>query len=227
MNWQSILSSSIGRKVVMAVSGLALFGFVIIHMLGNLLIFAGPAALNGYAEKLESLGEILWVARIGLMVMVVLHIWSGLCLARENRQARPLGYLGKKNTRTTFAATTMAISGLLVLAYIIFHLLHFTFRVTHPQISHLLDADGRRDVYTLVVLSFHELPIALAYFVSMILLSLHLSHGFSSALQTLGIANESSLHGYEKMGRLIAAVIFLGYSSIPTACWLGIIKASH
>ena len=211
----------------MAVSGLALFGFVIMHLLGNLLIFAGPEALNGYSEKLQSLGELLWIARAGLIVMVLLHIWSGICLAQENRKARPVSYQDKKNKRTIFAARTMALSGLLLLSYIVFHLLHFTFKVTHPEISQLLDAQGRHDVYSMVVLSFRELPITAVYFFSMILLCLHLSHGFSSAFQTLGAANDDTLPQFQKMGRLISFAIFIGYAAIPLACWFGIVKPIH
>ena len=222
-----LFSSSIGKKIVMAASGLALIGFVVMHLIGNLLIFAGPEALNSYAEKLRDLGELLWIARMGLIVMVLLHIWSAICVTRENRKARPVAYFNKVNARTTIGARTMAFSGVVLLAYIIFHLLHFTFRVTHPEISNLLDAQGRHDVFSMAVLSFHQIPIVAVYVIAMVFLCLHLSHGISSAFQTLGIANENTLPKFILISKTISLFIFLGYSSIPLACWLGIIKPIH
>lgn len=213
----AVLKSSVGKKAIMAISGLALFGFVIAHLMGNLLIFAGPDALNAYASKLAHLGPILWIARIGLLAMVAAHIATSVMITIENREAKPIGYEFKANHQLSYAARTMMISGVLVLAFIIYHLLHFTFRVTNPDISNLHDALGRHDVYSMVVSSFKQAPISWIYIVSMFLLCSHLSHGISSMIQTLGLNNEKSIRIVKHTGRIIALLIFFGYISIPLA----------
>lgn len=216
--------SSIGKKLVMAGTGLALVGFVIAHLLGNLQIFMGPEHLNKYAAFLAGLGEILWIMRGGLLAVVILHIISAVMLTRENRAARPVGYAYKKNIQTTYAARTMPMSGLIILAFIVYHLLHFTFKVTNPDISHGHDALGRHDVYSMVVLSFQNVFIVLAYIIAQILLCLHLSHGLSSMIQTLGFASDATRDRLVRGARAVAVVIFTAYVSIPVSCYLGIIK---
>src|SRR5688500_5087122 len=119
-------SSTLGRKYIMALTGLALFGFVVGHLVGNLQIFLGPEAINRYGSFLKSLGEILWAARIGLIVMVLLHIWAAIKLSAENRAARPVGYGNYKPVGSSYASRTMLMSGLIIAAFIIYHLLHFT-----------------------------------------------------------------------------------------------------
>ena len=217
------LGSSLGKKLIMAVTGLLLLGFVCMHLAGNLLIFLGPDALNAYAEKLEHLEDLLWVARLGLLAATAAHIWSSIVLTIENRRARPSAYKRFRPEETTLAARMMAVSGLLVLAFIIYHLLHFTFRVTHPEISNLLDGHGRRDVYTMVVRSFQDPRIALAYIVAMGLLCLHLSHGIRSAVQTLGV-NPEQLHPQaDRISQAAAILIMAGYMSIPLAVLTGVL----
>lgn len=218
------LNSSVGKKIIMAVTGLMLVGFVAGHLLGNLMIFAGPNALNGYAKKLLDLGGLLWVARIGLIAAVVLHIVSAIKLNGENRAARPQAYAVKKNSTTTFAARTMMLSGLVVLGFIIYHLMHFTFRVTNPDISHGLDPKGRHDTYTMVVLSFQQVSISAVYIIAQILLAFHLSHGIQSMFQTLGWNNAVLLPRLRLAARVIAFAIFAGYVSIPVAVLTGFIK---
>lgn len=221
MNW---LRSSIGKKVVMAASGLALVGFVIMHLLGNLLVFRGSDALDDYAEKLRHLGPLLWGARAFLLAAALLHIKTSMELAVENRRARPQGYRMKRDAETTPAARTMLVSGLLVLAYLVYHLLHFTFRVTNPDVSHVVDSQGRQSVYAMVVLSFRKPPIAFAYLAGMTLVCLHLSHGVASAFQTLGLTNERAITLLSWGSRLFAFVIFFGYVSIPCAVFFGWIR---
>jgi len=221
-----LLRSSIGKKALMGVTGLALLGFVIMHLTGNLLVFAGPDALNAYAKKLRDLGPLLWVARGGLLLAVGLHFYLGIVLARENRSARPIGYAVSAAARTTAPARTMALSGLLLAAFIVYHLLHFTFRVTHPAISHLTDAAGRHDVFSMVVRSFEDPRLVTAYVTAMGLLCLHLHHGAASWLQSLGLNNDRLLPVLERVGRLSAWVIFLGYSAIPLAIGFGLIEAT-
>ena len=224
MTLKSAVKSSIGKKAVMAITGLLLIGFIVGHLAGNLLIFAGPDALNSYAKKLRDLGNLLWVIRFILLTIVGLHIWSAICLTLENREARPVAYQKKAHNTTSYAARTMMVSGFIVLAYIIYHLLHFTVRITHPDFSHLTDAMGRHDVYSMVVLSFQQWPVSIAYIISMLLLSAHLSHGVSSLFQSLGLNDERWIPRFKLAGRLFAAVIFIGYSSIPLCAWLGILK---
>lgn len=220
----SWLRSSIGKKAMMAVSGLLLIGFVILHLLGNLLIYGGPDALNSYAEKLRHLGPILWIARLVLLTALVLHLITSIMLSKENRAARPVTYAKPQALRTTLAARTMMLSGLMVIAFIVYHLLHFTFRVTNPAISNLTDALGRHDVYAMVVYSFREPAIVGAYLIAMALLCAHLSHGIASAFQTLGLNNDRTLPVIERAGHLIAGLLFLGYLSIPLSVFLGVVK---
>lgn len=220
----SSVRSSIGKKVLMAASGLILFGFVVGHLAGNLLIFAGPDALNGYARKLRHLGLGLWVVRGLLLASVGVHIWTSLELSIENRRARPVPYRRYRPAETTLAARTMMLSGVLVLAYLVYHLLHFTFHVTNPGLAHLPDPLGGHDVYTMMVLSFQHRAISLAYLVGVGMVCAHLSHGVASAFQTLGLNNERTLTCVERAGRAMAWGIFVGYASIPLSVLFGLIE---
>jgi succinate dehydrogenase / fumarate reductase cytochrome b subunit len=208
----------------MGASGLMLVGFAVAHLLGNLLIFFGPDALNAYAQKLEHLGVLLWAARISLLAAAAAHIATGIQLAHENRAARPIGYRKQQSLSTTWAAKTMALSGALLLAYIIYHLLHFTFGVTHPSAANLTDHLGRHDVYSMVVLGFQDLPVSIGYILAMGLLSSHLAHGIASMFQSIGLTDERARPALEGASRLIALGLFIGYSSIPLAVMLGIVR---
>lgn len=219
--------SSVGKKVLMAVTGLLLLGFVIGHAIGNLFIFLGPDALNSYAEKLRHLGALLWVVRTVLLAAVLLHIWASIVVTLENKNARPIEYELKKTIRTTWPKKTMMLSGLFLAGFIVFHLLHFTFRVTHPDISHLEDVLGRPDVYSMVVLSFQNVYLSLFYVAAMAFLCLHLAHGASSWLQTLGWNNERTLPFFEWAGTWIAAALFVGYASVPLSICLGLITLTR
>jgi succinate dehydrogenase / fumarate reductase cytochrome b subunit len=220
----SWLRSSIGKKILMAISGLVLVGFLISHLLGNLLIFRGPEALNAYGAKLRHLGWWLWAARTFLLAMVAVHIKTSVELAIENRRARPQRYQVQRYAETNPAARAMLVSGLLVLAYLVYHLLHFTFRVTHPDISHGLDALGRHDLYTMVVRSFQQPLIAFAYVGGMAFVCLHLSHGVASAFQTLGLTTERTIPILSWVSRLFALAVFLGYGAIPVTVLLGFVR---
>ena len=219
-NW---LRSSIGRKALMAASGLVLVGFVIMHLLGNLLIYRGPDAINAYAKKLRDLGPMLWVARAGLLLALIVHVVASIQLSIESRRARPVRYQKLRSAETTLAARTMLLSGVLVLAYLIYHLLHFTFHVAHPVLTRVTDDTGHISVYAMVILSFREWPISLAYIAGMACVCLHLSHGIASSFQTLGLTTERTLPVLSWFGRLFAFVVFLGYISIPLAVLLGFI----
>ena len=215
--------SSVGNKVLMAATGLILFAFVIGHLLGNLLIFRGPEAVNGYAQHLRDLGALLWAVRLVLLLSVAVHIWTSIHLAIENRRARPTGYRRFHPAVTSLAARTMMASGVLVAAYIVYHLLHFTFRTAQPELARLTDSSGRHDVYAMMVLGFRRWPVSLAYLGGVGLLCLHLGHGAASALQTLGLNNARTLPRFAAAGHVIAWLIFLGYAAIPLAVLGGVL----
>ena len=223
MSFMRWVQSSIGKKVMMAASGLALTGFLIAHLMGNLLIFRGPDALNAYAKEARGLGPLLWVARLGLLAAALIHIATSLQLARENAAARPIGYRRVRRQETTWAARSMVASGVGVGAYLVYHLLHFTFRLAHPELSRAVDALGHHDVYLMVVRSFEQQPIALAYVVGMAAVCFHVSHGFGSAFQTLGLTTERTIPAWRLASQLFALAIFLGYCSIPVAVFFGIL----
>ncbi len=220
----AFLRSSVGRKYLVGVSGLMLVGFAVIHLLGNLTIFIGQDAMNAYAEKLVHLGPLLWVARIMLIAAAAVHAVTAIQLARENRAARPVGYRKEQSFQTTFAAKTMAVSGIFLLAYIVYHLLHFTFGVTQPAIAHLKDPLNRHDVHSMVILGFQDIKVVAIYVVAMALLCSHLSHGIASMFQSVGINDDRYTPLLKRISHLTAAFLFIGYSSIPLAIYFGLVK---
>jgi succinate dehydrogenase / fumarate reductase cytochrome b subunit len=217
-------STSTGKKFLMAVSGLVLIGFVLGHLLGNLQIFLGPEALNRYSAFLKSTGELLWIARIGLLVMVGIHIWTAVSLTLENRAARPVAYAQKDYIEATYASRTMHLSGIIVFAYIVYHLMHFTFQSVHPQYSQFMDAQGRHDVYRMVVMSFQQPAIALVYILANLLLGMHLSHGIYSLFQSLGLVGETVRPKLKWAACVVGYGIFFGYAAIPLSVLLGVVK---
>jgi succinate dehydrogenase / fumarate reductase cytochrome b subunit len=218
------LRSSIGKKTLMAASGLLLVGFVIVHLADNLLIFLGSDVLNGFAHRLHRLGPLLWSARILLLAAVIIHFLTSIQLTVENRRARGRRYAVYRTAETTLTARTMALSGLLLLAYVVYHLLHFTFRLTDPGLAHLTDARGRHDVYRMVVRSFQQPPVVLAYLAGLVVVCAHLHHSIGSVFQTLGLVNERTLPVVTKAGRTLALLLFLGYAAIPLAVLLGVVR---
>jgi succinate dehydrogenase / fumarate reductase cytochrome b subunit len=224
MSLSTLPKSSVGQKAIVSLTGVMLLGFVVAHMLGNLQVFLGPEAINGYAEKLQSLGELLWVMRIGLLTVFVTHILFALHLAAKNRSARPVGY-AKQNTRqASYASRIMVITGILVLIYVIYHLSHFTLGAVHSQYFHFKEDSGRKDVYSMVVMSFSQPAIAAAYIVAMAALAFHMRQAVSSFPQSLGIIKPSTLASFRKGGLVFAIIIFIGYSAIPAASLLGLLK---
>ena len=217
-------SSSTGKKFLMAVSGAALLGFIVAHLLGNLQIFLGQEEVNRYALLLKSAGELLWAARLGLLVMAGVHIWTSVALTRDNAAARPATYAEKKYVKASAASRTMIWSGGIILAFIIFHLLHYTFMTIHPEYRNLLDAQGRHDVYSMMVLGFHEPLVSLFYLLAIFLLCFHLSHGIYSMFQSLGLQNERARAFLIRWAPCLAWLIFAGYASIPFAVLAGFIR---
>lgn len=225
------LRSSIARKMVMAATGLALLGFVVAHMVGNLQVFAGPEKLNAYAATLQGLGPILWVLRLGLLGVFVLHVATAFRIWRENRAARPVPYAVVVPSASTYASRTMIWSGFIVLAFVVYHLAHFTFGVVQPEHFHLTDpsyADPssgatRHDVYAMVVRGFRSPVVALTYVAAQVLLGLHISHGASSVFQTLGCTSPRLECAKRAAGPLLAGVIVAGNCSIPLSILLGLV----
>lgn len=213
----------------MAISGLALFLFVVGHMLGNLQIFLGPDMINQYGHFLQSKPELVWTARIGLLVMLVLHIWSAIKLSAENRAARPVNYGSYKPVGSSYAARTMLLSGLLIFGFIVYHLLHFTVQVeginlTKTDFGTLRDAQQRHDIYNMMVIGFQQPAVSIFYLVSMALLSLHLSHGLSGMFQSFGWKNRKYGKAIDRFALVTAGVLIVGYSAIPIAVLTGILK---
>lgn len=219
-----LFSSPIGRKWIVAITGIILILFVIAHLLGNLSIFLGPEAINAYAAKLQDLGALLWVARIGLLLAVFLHIWFTISLWRENLAARPQKYAVKNDLQTTVYARLMRLSGLVVLAFVLFHLAEFTWQAFTPEYKTWVDAQGRHDVYRMVIAGFSSPFVTGFYLLAIGLLAMHLSHGIASLFQTLGITTARMRPLFEKGGRAIAWIIFAGYVSIPLAVFFGILR---
>jgi len=216
--------SSIGKKFIVAATGAILIAFITGHLLGNLQIFLGPDWINSYAEHLHALGPFLWIIRAFLLVTVVLHFYFTLRLAIDNRRARPVAYKKKEHVKATFASRSMALSGLVVCAFIFYHLAHFTVRVTDRRFD-LLKADplNRDDVYSMMVYGFQNPIVSAFYLLAIFLLALHLSHGASSFFQSLGLNDKNLAPRLARGGRIFAWLIFVGFASIPVAVLLGLV----
>jgi succinate dehydrogenase / fumarate reductase cytochrome b subunit len=228
LNALSFYHSSVGKKMIVAITGIVLILFVIGHLLGNLQIFLGPDWVNGYAEHLRDLGPILWAIRAFLLATVVIHISVTIRLAIANRMARPISYEEKEHVKASFASRYMVVSGLIVLVFIIYHLAHFTLRVTDPRFA-LLKPDplNHYDVYSMMVYGFQNIYVSTFYVLGLFLLTLHLTHGASSFFQSLGLNNQTLAPRLEMAGRIFAWLIFIGYTSIPVAVLLGLVKPAQ
>jgi succinate dehydrogenase / fumarate reductase cytochrome b subunit len=216
--------SSIGKKIIVAVSGLYLILFVIGHLLGNLEIYLGQNHLNAYAQLLQQLGPFLWTERIILILAVVVHIVATIQLAIENKAAKPRKYAKTRHQASTLASRTMIYTGLFVICFVIYHLLQFTFMWTNPEYRNLHDELNRHDAYHMVILGFRQPLISLFYAAAIFFLATHLSHGFESVTQTLGINNRKIGTFIANGGRWLSWLIFAGYVSIPVTILLGLIK---
>jgi succinate dehydrogenase / fumarate reductase cytochrome b subunit len=214
---QHFYSSTTGKKAAMAVSGCILFLFVAGHLIGNLQIFEGPEKLNRYAVLLRSMPALLWSVRTVLLGMVLLHIWSSAQLAARNISARPVGYGMKKATGSSYPSRTMYWSGPIILAFVIYHLLDFTFGKVNPRFE-------PGNVYGNVVASFQALPVAAFYILAMLLLCLHLYHGLWSMFQSLGIAHPRYTPMLRRGAAVVAALIAVGNISIPVAVLSGWVR---
>lgn len=222
MSWlKQALGSSIGGKLLVAITGLGMVGFLIAHVSGNFLIFAGsPEPLAEYAEGLRRFPKLLLLARIGLVVMTFLHVTVAIKLNLANRAARPVGYVKKNFLRASFASRSMVYTGLLILFYAGYHLAHFTWRVSNPEIAAL----GPWEVYRMLLIAFQDPAQVALYVLAMLVLGLHLSHGVSSLFQTLGL-NHPKYNGLIRLiGPALGTVLAAAYISIPVSVLLGIVK---
>lgn len=224
MGLKRVLSSSIGGKMVMAITGLALFLFVIAHMLGNLQIYAGQDTLNTYAHFLKSKPVLLWTARIGLLVFFMVHIIYALRLKKRSADARPVQYVHPDTVQASMASRVMLITGLTILAFVIYHLLHFTVGLTNPDHYQLTDPLGRHDVYSMVVKGFQNPAITSVYIVFQLLLGWHLIHGASSAFQSLGISHPYWSGILNRGATALVVLVVIGNISIPISCLIGLVK---
>lgn len=217
----AFVQSSIGKKWIVALSGLILFLFVIGHLVGNLQIFLGPEAINLYGAILHAWPELLWVVRGVLLAALVLHVVFALLVRIESRKARPEKYAVTRRTASTLSARMMSVTGLVLLAFIAFHLAHFTAHTVEPGFAGMHDEKGRHDVYRMVIEGFSKPAVSIFYMVAMALLCSHLSHGAWSWLQTLGLRTKKIAEGSSHGARILALVLALGYISIPAAVLAG------
>lgn len=216
-----ILKSTVGRKILMSLTGQLLIIFILIHLVGNSTIFFG--ALNAYAEHLHSLPPLVWVFRAVMLLAIAVHICYGVQVTLENKAANPGAYAVNKPLKRSFASENMIWTGLLILAFVVYHLLQFTVHAT-PDVVVGLDAANRPDVLKMVVTSFGNAAIALGYMIAMVMLFLHLSHGIPSFLQTMGWNNEKTIPTFSTGGKVISAILMLAYISIPAVILAGLLK---
>ena len=215
--------TSLGSKVLIALSGLALAGFVVFHMLGNLQVFQGQEALNSYAALLREMPMALWSVRLTLLAIVALHIGLSVRLAVHNQRARPVGYVVRHYRRASVASRTMALTGSLLLLFIVFHLLHLTAGLVDPAAHNRLDVRGHRDVFGNIVHAFQNPVLVLIYLIGQAVLGLHLSHALSSSLQTLGMEHPMLDRLFRGVGPLIAILVVVGNTAIVLAIAFGLV----
>jgi len=213
--WQT----TVGKKAIMAVTGVLLFGYVVAHLIGNLQIYMPPEKINQYAAFLHSHLALLWTARTTLLIAVVLHIWSSVQLWLLQLEARPVNYVKKANLHSTYASRTMLWSGPIIAAFVIFHLLHLTLGTVHPG-----GPFDKHNVYNNVVTGFQVWPVSIFYIIAMIMLCYHLYHGLWSMFQTLGFSHPVYTPWLQRLAKTVAILIAAGNISIPVAVLAGFIK---
>jgi succinate dehydrogenase / fumarate reductase cytochrome b subunit len=216
---RSFYASMVGKKVVMGVTGLIGIGFVILHSLGNLLIFQGSGALNSYSHFLKSSAELLWALRITLIVAVILHVIAAAQLTRQSRAARPVGYVKHESQVATVASRTMRWGGVLILVFIVFHILHFTTGTIRPA-----GVFSHQDVYANVVSSFRIWWVTLFYVVAVIALGFHLFHGAWSSMRSIGVSPPSPRPLHRRISLAIAVLVWAAFTAVPIAVFTGMVQ---
>src|SRR4051812_31369893 len=219
MRLREFYGSMIGKKAVMGITGLIGIGFVVLHSLGNLLVFRGPEAINAYSHFLKSTGELLWALRVVLIVSVILHVTAAVQLTRQSRAARPIGYRKRETQVATIASRTMRWGGALLLVFIVVHILHFTTGTIRPA-----GGFSSTDVYANVVTSFRIWWVALFYVISMVALGLHLFHGAWSSVRSIGVSPPSPQPLHRRVSLAIAVLVWAAFTSIPVAVFTGLVR---
>jgi len=228
--WQS----SLGKKYIMAITGCALFAFLIGHLLGNLQVFGPPELINSYAHFLKSKPGLLWGARLGLLACVGLHILAAVQITAMNREARPEPYAGKSAYGSTTASRYMLVSGLVILAFVVYHLAHFTALLPgingqgdFRKLTTVLHSENVPDVYAMMVLGFQVWWVTLFYLVAQGLLFMHLGHGLASMFQSLGFRNQVWWPRVQSFAKLASVAIFAGYAVMPVAIYMRLVGADY
>ncbi|MBN2528574.1 MAG: succinate dehydrogenase cytochrome b subunit [Deltaproteobacteria bacterium] len=223
-NNTTFLGTSIGKKVVMAASGFIIFGFVVVHIMGNLQLFLGAKVLNDYAAFLQGLGPVKWAARLALLLSVLVHLASAFLVTLQSWQARPQKYAVQKYQATSYAARTMWLGGPIIGLFVIYHLLHFTTGHLHPvQGGFIPDADGGMNVYNNVVLGFQDPLASGIYIFTMLLIGLHLYHGLWSMMQSVGLNHPRYNHLRKGFAVLFALFVAGAGISLPIAVLSGLV----
>ena len=218
--------STIGKKIIMGVTGLIGIGFVLLHIAGNLQAFVGQAKLNAYSAMLHGpLNELLWVVRVVLIVAVILHVLMAYQLTMRSRAARPVAYQHREPQVSTLASRTMKRGGVLLLVFIVFHILHFTTETIDPSGSRgMIDLRGDKDVYGNIVASFRIWWVTAFYLIAMVFLGLHLYHGAWSSIRTLGYAKTAVNPLRRRLALAVAVIVWLGFTLVPLGVVAGFIR---
>ena len=219
-----LVGTSVGKKILMAVTGFVAFGYIIGHMLGNLQIFIGPDQINTYAKALHMYPALLWVVRSALIVAFGIHVWLGAQLKLENMAARPIGYERKNTVKATLASRTMIWTGLTVFAFLVYHILHFTATTIDPSFATFEDMQQRHDTYRMIIVGFQNVPVSIMYIISVGLVCYHLSHGIASMFQSLGWNNRDAEKKLRVIAVAISTIVFLGFAAVPVAVLTGYLK---
>jgi succinate dehydrogenase / fumarate reductase cytochrome b subunit len=210
--------SSVGKKAIMAVTGLIWVAYLITHMLANLLVFEGPARINGYSAFLHGTGGALWAARLVLLVALILHIVAAVQLAERRHEARPARYAAGRDPQvSTLASRTIRWGGALILVFLVYHILHFTIGTAHP---HFVEGDPYQNVAS----GFHNPVVVLFYLIAMVAIGLHLYHGMWSSGRSLGVSSPSPHPLRRSLALVLALLVWLGFSVIPIAVYAGVIR---
>lgn len=228
--WQS----SLGKKYIMALTGCALFAFLIGHLLGNLQVFGQPELINTYAHFLKSKPGLLWGARLGLLACVGLHILAAVQLTAMNKEARPQSYAGGSAYGASKASQYMIVSGLVILAFVVYHLAHFTALLPginghgdFRKLTTVLHGETVPNVYAMMILGFQVWWVVAFYLIAQWMLFAHLGHGLASMFQSLGLRNHVWWPRVQAFAKLASVAIFIGYAIIPVAIFLRLVGADY
>jgi succinate dehydrogenase cytochrome b subunit len=216
--FQVLWNASVGKKIVMAVTGLIWVAYLITHMLANLLVFQGPGKINAYSAFLHGTGGALWGARLVLIAALILHIVAAIQLAERKAEARPTGYAaGREPQVSTWASRSIRWGGGLILLFLLLHILHFTVGSAHPDFI-----EG--DPYHNVAAGFRRLSVVILYLIAMIAVGLHLYHGLWSSGRSLGMSSPSPRPLRRTIALVLAVAVWLGFSIIPIAVYAGAVR---